>query len=193
MQRSIKLCIILFSFLFVSHIIIGQNAEIPTKKRSELIEITGTVKEVNKETREITVMGDEGELQTFTASEDMERFATIDVGDVISLDIYSYLEAEFRKPTEAELAEPLEVVTESDDKTGLDMEPRAAIGAVIKAVVTIQVINLPSMYVTIKGPKGNFTTIDLEDEELIKQLHVGQVLILTYGEAIGISLTKAED
>ncbi len=30
----------------------------------------------------------------------------------------------------------------------------------------------------------------MEDEELIKKLHIGQVLILTYAEAIAVSLEK---
>ena len=75
---------------------------------------------------------------------------------------------------------------------GMDVEPGAVIGAMAKAVVTIQVINLTYMYVTIKGPQGNYMTIDVEDADLIKKLHVGQVVILTYGEAIAITLTKVE-
>ena len=46
------------------------------------------------------------------------------------------------QPTEEELAEPLVIIAEAG-KTGLDVEPGAAVGAMVKSVVTIQVINLP--------------------------------------------------
>ena len=72
------------------------------------------------------------------------------------------------------------------------MKPGAAVGAVVKAVVTIQVINLPFMYVNVQGPNGNFISIHMEDNELIQKLHVGQVVIMTYAEAVAISLTKVE-
>ncbi|GGZ72969.1 hypothetical protein GCM10007028_07540 [Algibacter mikhailovii] len=166
--------------------------DMPTKEKVAYVELMGTIKEINKETREITVIGSEGELHTFTAGEDVKRFDEIAVGEVITFGFYKFLKAEFRKPTEEEIAEPLMVIADAE-KAGMDMEPGVVIGAMVKAVVTIQVINLTYMYVTIKGPQGNYTTIDVEDEELIKKLHVGQVVIMTYGEAIAVSLTKVED
>jgi len=185
--------ILLFTFLLAFNFSFAQEAEnnIPTKEKYAFVELMGTIKEISKETREITVIGEEGELHTFTASEDVKRFDEIEVGEVITFGFYKFLKAEFRKPTEEELAEPLVAMADAEI-AGMDMEPGAVIGAVVKAVVTIQVINLTYMYVTIKGPQGNYTTIDVEDTELIKKLHVGQVVILTYGEAIAVSLTKVE-
>ena len=173
--------ILLFVLLFALNLSFAQETEneIPTKEKYAFVELMGTIKEINKETREITVIGEEGELHTFTASEDIKRFDEIEVGEVITFGFYKFIKAEFRQPTAEEIAEPL-------------VEPGAVIGAVIKAVVTIQVINLPYMYVTIQGPRGKFITMDVEDAELIKKLHVGQIVILTYGEAIAVSLTKVE-
>jgi hypothetical protein len=186
--------ILLFTFLFVFNLSVAQETEneIPTKEKIAFVELMGTIKEINKDTREITVIGSEGELHTFTASEDVKRFDEIEVGEVITFGFYKFLKAEFRKPTEEEIAEPLVAVAEAEI-AGMDMEPGAVIGAVVKAVVTIQVINLTYMYVTIKGPQGNYTTIDVEDADLIKKLHVGQVVIMTYGEAIAVTLTKVEE
>ncbi|WP_189359446.1 hypothetical protein [Algibacter mikhailovii] len=186
--------ILLLTFLLTFNLSFAQEAknDMPTKEKVAYVELMGTIKEINKETREITVIGSEGELHTFTAGEDVKRFDEIAVGEVITFGFYKFLKAEFRKPTEEEIAEPLMVIADAE-KAGMDMEPGVVIGAMVKAVVTIQVINLTYMYVTIKGPQGNYTTIDVEDEELIKKLHVGQVVIMTYGEAIAVSLTKVED
>ena len=188
-----KYSVLLFAFLLMSQISFAQekDGEIPTKEKYELIEMQGTINEIDKDTREITIIGSKGELHTITAGPEVKRFDDIEVGEVITFDFYKYIKAEFRKPTAEELAEPLVVLAEAE-KAGLDMEPGAAIGAVVKAVVTIQVINMPFMFVNIQGPQGNFTTIQMEDKELIQKLHVGQVVILTYAEAVAVTLTKVE-
>jgi hypothetical protein len=167
------------------------DSKLADKEKWELIEMQGTITEINKETREITIIGSKGELHTFTAGEDVKRFDEIEVGDVIAFDFYKYIKAEFRVPTPEEIAEPLVVLAEAD-KAPADMKPGAVLGAVVKAVVTIQVINMPFMFVNIEGPNGNFSTIHMEDKELIQKLHVGQVVILTYAEAMAITLEKVE-
>jgi hypothetical protein len=188
-----KYSVLLFTFLLLSQISFAQESgnEIPTKEKDELIEMQGTIYEINKNTREITIIGSKGELHTITAGPEIKRFDEIEVGEVITFEFYKYIKAEFRKPTAEELAQPLVILAEGE-KEGLDMEPGAALGAVVKAVVTIQVVNLPFMFVNIQGPQGNFTTIKMEDKELIQKLHVGQVVILTYAEAVALSLTKVE-
>lgn len=193
-MNTFKKCVVLlFTILLTSQITFAQDkdSEIPTKEISETVEVKGTITEINKETRDITIMGTKGDLHTITAGPEVERFDEIEVGEIVTFDFYKYVKAEFRKPTEAELAEPLVIIAEAG-KAGLDVEPGAAVGAMVKAVVTIQVINLPFMYVNIQGPKGDFTTVHMKDKDLIQKLHVGQVVILTYAEAVAVSLTKVD-
>jgi|GEM_PF-3416626 len=186
--------ILLIALIFSINFLIAQETEneLQNKERSELVEIEGTITKINKDTREVTIMGTNGELDTVTAGEDVKRFDEIAIGDIITLEYLKFLRAEFRKPTPEEIEEPLVVMAEAE-KAEMDAEPGAALGAVVKAVVSIQVINLPFKFVIIEGPNGNLTTIDVKDEELLKKLHVGQVVILTYGEAVAISLNKKEE
>ncbi len=46
------------------------------------------------------------------------------------------------------------------------------------------------MTATVRGPRGNYVTIQMEDKELIKELKIGEVLILIYAEAVAVSLEK---
>jgi len=162
---------------------------LPTKEGMELQSLQGTVTAINPETREITLMGSQGDLTTITAGEEIERFDEISIGDAIIFDLYTYMKAEFREPTAEEIAEPL-VVVEKAAKANEETMPAGAIGAMVKAVVTIEVLNRVYMQATVKGPRGNYLTIDMEDEDLIQKLHIGQVVILTYAEAMAISLEK---
>ena len=134
-------------------------------------------------------MGPEGNLLTITAGDAVERFDEIVVDDVITFEYWTYMKAEFRQPTPEELAEPLVVIAEGG-KAPEGIDPAAVLGAVVKAVVTIEVLNRPYMLATIRGPRGNYMTIQMEDKELITELNIGQVVILIYAEAIAVSLNK---
>lgn len=159
------------------------------REKAEQVTMQGTVTEINKETREITLMSKEGGLVTLTAGEEVERFDEIAVDDVMQFDYYTYIKAEFRDPTPEEIAEPLQMMAEGG-KAPEGMDPAAVVGAIAKAVVTIEVLNRPNMIATVKGPNGNYVSIPMEDEDLITELRIGEVLILTYAEAMAISLEK---
>ena len=182
-----------FTLVLTAFILLSINAhsqeKMPAKEKWSMITMEGTVTEIVKETREITLMGPEGGLVTFTADEAIERFDEIAVNDVITFDYWTYMMAEFREPTAAELAEPIVVVADAS-KTPEGVAPGAAVGAVVRAIVTIEALNRPYMLAVVKGPKGNYLTIEMADAELITKLNIGQVVILTYAEAVAVSLKK---
>ncbi len=161
----------------------------PSREKWDEVSMQGTVTEINAETRDITLMGTDGGLMTVTAGEEVERFNEIGVGDVIKFDYYTYIKAEFRDPTPEEVAEPVQMMVEGG-KAPEGMDPAAVVGAVVKAVVTIEALNRPYMIATVSGPNGNYVSIPMEDEKLITELHIGEVLILTYAEAIAVALEK---
>jgi len=191
-MKTSKFYLLTLIVLCLLSINIYSQEALPTKEKMELQSIQGTVTAIVSETREITLIGSQGELTTITAGEEVERFAEIAVGDVVSFDLYTYMKAEFREPTAEEIAEPLVLVEEAGRATQ-DTAPAGAIGAMVKAVVTIEVLNRVFMQATVKGPGGNYLTIQMEDEELIQKLHIGQKVILTYAEAIAVSLVKIEE
>jgi len=185
---------LLLLIAFITSACHGQESStngMPPKEKWNLVTMQGKVTEIKKETREITLMGPRGDLVTMTASEAVERFDEIAVDDVITFDYYTYMMAEFRKPTPEELAEPIVVIAEGG-KAPEGMDPGAVVGAVVKAVVTIEVLNRPYMLATIRGPRGNYMTLDVEDAALLEKLHIGQVIIFYYAEAVAVSLEKVD-
>ncbi len=182
--------IILFA-IALSFNAFGQDNEEtrPTREKWFQVEMEGTVSDINPETREITLIGPKGNLVTIIASDAVKRFDEIEVNDIIAFEFWTYMKAEFRKPTPEEEAEPIVMIAEAG-KAPEGMPPGAVVGAVVKAIVTIEVLNRPFMLVTIKGPKGNFMTIEVEDPAILTELHIGQVVIFTYAEAVAVSLQK---
>jgi len=165
--------------------------EQPSKERWNLVSSEGTVTKINKETRELTLMGPEGDLNTIKAGEQIKRFDEISVDDKISFDYWTYIKAEFREPTLTERTAPLQIISEAG-KAPEGVDPGALVGAVAKAIVTIEVLNRPYMLATVRGPGGNFMTIPVQDPKILEKVRIGQEFILTYAEAIAISLKKID-
>ncbi len=190
-MKSIK--IYFSALLVIAFLSLSANAQEkrPSREKWDQVSMQGTVTAIDPETREITLMGTDGGLVTLTAGEEVERFDEIGVDDVIKFEYYTYLKAEFRDPTEEEKAEPLQIVAEGG-KAPEGVDPAAVVGAVVKAVVTIEALNRPFMVATVSGPNGNYVSIPMEDEKLMTELHIGEVLILTYAEAVAVALEKVE-
>lgn len=161
------------------------------KERWDQVEVQATVQKIDIKTREVTLMGPDGNLVTITAGDEVKRLSEIKKGDIVAAEYLTYMSAEFRKPTAAEEKQPLLVISAAG-RAPKGMPPGAEVGAIIKAVVSIEIINRPSMLVTIKGPRGNYTTIPVEDELLITEIKVGQRLIMTYAEVVAMSLVKVK-
>jgi hypothetical protein len=48
------------------------------------------------------------------------------------------------------------------------------------------------MEVTIRGPRGKYVTLPVVDGDLLKQLYAADMVVLTYAEALALSLEKSE-
>jgi len=189
MLKSTIFSVVVIALLTINVHAQEESDQMPSRERWSQVEMQGTVTEIKRDTREITLMGSKGELTTITAGDEVERFDEIVVEDIITFEYWTYLKAEFREPTPEEIAEPLVVIADAD-RAPEDMAPAGVVGTVVKAVVTIEVLNRPYMLATVRGPRGNYLTIQMEDPSLIEKLHIGQVLILTYAEVIAVSLEK---
>jgi hypothetical protein len=155
------------------------------------VDIQASVENINAEKREITLKGPQGNLVTLTASEAVKRFAEIKVGDTVQAEYLTFLRAEFREPTAEEIATPLVVLAEAG-RAPKEVDPAGVVGAVVKAVVTVVAINTEEKKVAIQGPMGNYMILPVEDDAVLNNLKTGEIVIMTYAEALALSLTPVE-
>ena len=161
----------------------------PVKERWIRVKIKASVENINSEKREVTLKGPQGNLVTVTASEAVKRFDEIKVGDTVRAEYLTFLRAEFREPTAEEKATPLVVLAEAG-RAPKEVAPAGVVGAVVKAVVKVVAINTEEKKVAIQGPRGNFLVLPVRDEAVLNNLKVGEVVIMTYAEAVALSLSK---
>ena len=192
-MRKVKISsiLILTALLVASTSLEGVQSKDRRPPKEKWIQVTlrASVEAIDLEKRLVTLKGPDGNLATVEVDKRVKRLNEFKVGDVVSAEYWTYIKAEFRDPTPAEKKEPLVVLAEAG-KAPEGMDPAAVVGAVVRGVVTVEMINRPDMQVTIKGPRGKYLTFPVADQTLIEQLKVGEVVVLTYAEALALSLEK---
>jgi hypothetical protein len=161
------------------------------REKMKVVRIEAEVKEIDYKERMVTLEGPLGNLVTLKASDQVKRLNEIKKGDIVAADYWTYLFSEFRNPTPEEEKNPLMIYTDADVAPA-EKPPGAAAGIVVRAVVTVEVINKEDKLVTIKGPKGKYLTLPVEDMSLLTDLEIGEVIILTYAEAVALSIEKVK-
>jgi hypothetical protein len=152
--------------------------------------LTSRVKSIDYTTRYVTLTDSAGHDVSFIAGPQVQRLNEVRVGDSVKVEYNATLLAELRPPTAAEAATPYSTTT-STNRSSPGSNPSAGASQVTTVVTTVTAIDLANMYVTLKGPLGDTTTVRARSPENIRKLHVGDTIVLTYSEAVAVSLIKA--
>jgi hypothetical protein len=168
------------------------TAEKPlSAERTILVTVTAKVQAIDHAKREVTLKGPLGNVVSFVVDESVKRLNEVKVGDEVTADYYISLAGELRAPTEEEKKTPLTILA------GTVRAPKGASPAggalrAFKVVATVIGLDLPTQSVTLEGPLGNSGSIRAEHVENLKQLRLGDTVIVTYTEALAISLQKSQ-
>ena len=185
---SVVLLAVLFSHTGCTH----QPTDKPlVKEEWALVELQASVEAIDRKKREVTLKDSAGNLVTVIASEKVKRFNEIKVGDSVRAEYWTFLSAEFREPTIEEKENPL-VILAGAGRAPKEVDPAAVVGAVVKAVVKVVAIDTEAREATIQGPRGNFMIVPVMDDAVLRNLKVGEVVIMTYAEAMAVSLIKTK-
>jgi hypothetical protein len=146
---------------------------------------TESVKAVNKKTRHVMLQRDDGLLVKFYAHENVRNLAQVKVGDHVKVAYYQSLAYEVKKPG---TTTPGVAVTEGTGRAKPGEKPAAAAVQTLTITATIVAIDKAAMEVTLKSPKGNLTTVKARDPEKLDRVSVGDLVEVTYTEALAISV-----
>jgi len=155
-----------------------------------LVSVTAKVEAINHQTREVTLRGPQGNVVSFVADPKVERLNEFKVGDLVTAEYYLSLAAELRAPTAEEKAAPIQAV-EAAAKTPPGATPAAGGLRAFKVVATVEGIDLPTRALTLKGPMGNYLTVRARDVNKLKQMKLGDTIVIVYTEALAIGMNKA--
>jgi hypothetical protein len=163
-----------------------------TRTEAMVLNFRGAIIEIDYANREMTLMAPDGHSETFAVDKEIHRFDEARVGDKVSLDYYLGVTAEIRKPTADEERNPL-VVLDTESKTGLEQAPAAHGTRRIRAVVTIDAMDRAAQTVTVKGPRGKRFVARVKDPSRFDKVEIGDTILMTFTEAVGVSLKPANE
>ena len=148
---------------------------------------TGTISEIDAETRIVTIKGDGGNEAEFIAGPDVKNFAQLKVGDRVTMEITRALALELRKGSTAE-------VSRQDEADRVSAEageaPGGAVGTRTKIMAEVTAVDTANRTVTLKGPNRSID-LAVEDPAQLANIAVGDRVEATYVEALAIQVTPA--
>ncbi len=200
-MKTKNMLIVVMAYVVVSLIQTGCNSdkqETPAQRPSPeprevwgFVSVTATVEAVDLQRRELTLRGPRGNVLTLDVDERVRRLNEIEVGDHVTAGYYISLATEIREPTPEEKEAPLTVVAGAA-KAPPGTSPAAGGLQRIKAIVTVENIDHVAQTVTVKGPLGNYLTVRVLDPDRLQKLRLGDTVIVTYTEALAVSVEKAK-
>jgi hypothetical protein len=197
MKNSIKYSI-LFTALLAAAEWRTPSAEEPSttagtpisREDTVLVSLTASVQAIDYTNREVTLKGPLGNQVTFTVDQRVKRLGEVKVGDLVRADYYISIAAELRKPTRDEEKNPL-VMLDAAGKAPPGTSPAAGGLRRFRVVTTIEGLDRPTQTITVKGPRGHYLTARVAVPSNLTKMRIGENIVVTYTEALAISLEKA--
>ena len=150
-----------------------------------LVSVTATVKAIDQKTRMVTLQKPDGSLVKFRAGDEVRNLPQVHVGDLVTVSYYESLAYEVAKPG---TGAPGATVAEDFGRAKEGEKPAAAGARVMTVTATISGIDKAAGTVTLRGPDGVDSTIKVRHPEKLNQVSIGDLVNITYTEAVGISV-----
>ena len=151
------------------------------------IHVAFAVEAVDAEKRLITLKGPQGNVGQYQVGDQVQRLAEIKPGDTIDAEYKVAVVAELREPTAEEKSAPVVEVTTGARGTA-EEPPAAGIARAVQVVTTIDALDRANQSLTVKGPEGNAVTAHVEDTTVFDHLTVGQTIVVTFVETLGLAV-----
>lgn len=148
---------------------------------------TATVTSINQKTREVTIKTDDGKEHSFIAGDHVKNLAQVKKGDIITITYTEALAYQLRKHDTPGGVTTTQAVAAADSGA----KPAGAIAQQTTVTVKITAIDPTVPTVTFMGPKGNTKTIVVRDPSKLNGVKVGDMVDITYTEAIAVEVNKA--
>lgn len=161
----------------------------PSLSTSQTVVVTAQVEAINHETREVTLRGPEGKSVSFVASEEARNLDQVKVGDTVIAEYKQHLSIEVvaGDGTAPGTGEMSAMTRTAEGK----MPGMAAVNTSV-VTATVEEINLEANTFKLKGPNGEINEYVARDPENLTKAAVGDLVIITYTEAVAIAVQKTE-
>lgn len=146
--------------------------------------MTATVVAIDLKQRIVTLKGENGEIRDIKVGEEAVNLPQVKVGDLVTVKFYESIAVEMIKPgTVAGAGETSAIVRAKPGEMPGGMAARQ-----VSVTATIMAIDKQKSTITLKGPEGKPATVKVLDPANLEKVKVGDELMITYTEALAISV-----
>jgi len=150
--------------------------------------VTATVEKIDLKKRLVTLKGPDGKSVTVEVDERVKNLPQVKKGDQVTASYYESAAYEVKKPGQAE---PGVTVAGAVGAAQPGQLPAAAGAHAITVTSTIEAIDKKAPSVTLKGPDGDLVTIKVRYPEKLEKVKVGDLVEITYTQALAIAVEAA--
>ncbi len=176
--------------LSVSAVSAGQAAssDKPSISASQAVKMTAVVEAIDYETREVVLRGPEGNTRTITASPAEQNLDQVKPGDLVNVEYIQNISIEVFAN---DGTEPGTGSMSAIARAEKGQEP--GVTAMETQIVTaiVEDINIEANTFKLRWPDGNIAEYEARDPENLKKADVGDLVVITYTEAIAVSVESA--
>ena len=157
-------------------------------KKEQTTTVTATVQALDLEKRIVTLKGPKGNIFDLKVGPQAKNLKQVKVGDEVVITYYESVAYRLLKPGEAPVPT---TETEVVDTAKQGAKPAGVVGIQSTLTATIEALDMKARTATLKGPDGKAVTIKAQDPKNLEAVKVGDEVVITYTEALAISVEKA--
>lgn len=149
--------------------------------------MTAEVVAIDQSQRTVTLRGPEGNEATLKVGDEVKNFAQVRKGDQVTAAYYESLAVSVKKPGEAK---PGIVATDDIQTAPAGQKPGGAGAATLTIVAKVKKVDKARQTLTLQGGDGTTTTVNVQDPANLEKVKAGDLLEITYTEAVAIAVDK---
>ena len=164
-----------------------KSSDKPSISTSHTVQLSAVVEAIDMETRQVTLRGPEGNSRTLTVREDARNLDQVDVGDTVNVEYVQNLTIEvFANDGMEPGTGQLSAVQRA--KEG-EMPGMAVMDTSI-VTATVEAIDIEANTFKLKWPDGEIKEYVARDPENLKKADVGDLVVVSYTEALAVVVEK---
>jgi len=159
----------------------AESKKLPSVEDSRTITDSVTVVALNQNTRLITVQDKDGHKLKFKVGDMVRNLPQVEVGDILTITYSESIAVQVVKPTGAEPSLTVEAAAARAEPGQL---PAGGVADSVTLTATIEAIDRQSSIVTLLGPGGEYQVVRVKNPAYLKNVVVGDQVVITYTEAL---------
>jgi hypothetical protein len=152
---------------------------------SQNISVKATVEAIDLDKRMVTLKDEDGKITDLKVGPEVRNLPQVKKGDVV---VATYHEAIGYEVHKAGTKEPGSDAASVAGRAKPGSMPAAGLAEVQTVTSTVEAIDKAKSEVTLKGPQGHSVTIKVKEPKRLDGVNVGDLVEITYTQALAISV-----